>query len=287
MTFFMMNRPLLDGLSCDLVHQFAMGGAGSSRRHDPRDAPVGPRRGHHVRVDAPTYDGITHVGLDADDTLWHSENRFHETHQRFHELLAAHVELSVDDLEARMLETERRNLRLFGYGAKGFTLSLIETAIEVTDGDIPARDIETILSFGKELLDHPVDLLPEVAETVDRLDDAGIELLLVTKGDLWHQESKVAASGIGDRFSGIEIVSEKDPQTYASLFRRHGIEPGRFCMVGNSVRSDVLPVLEVGGKALHVPYEYLWAHEAVEGADQDPRFLTLGSIAEVPEVLLA
>ena len=234
----------------------------------------------------PDYHGIVAVGLDADDTLWHSENRFHEAHQRYHQLLSQHVDLSVDDLEARMLETERRNLRLFGYGAKGFTLSLIETAIEVTDGAIPARDIETILTFGKELLDHPVELLPGVHDAIEQLRLGGMRLFLVTKGDLWHQESKVAGSGIGEHFDGVEIVAEKDPATYAGILHRHGVEPATFCMVGNSVRSDVLPVLEIGGAALHVPYEYLWAHEAVAGAEDDDRFLTLHAISEVPGVLL-
>ena len=235
----------------------------------------------------PDYHGVTTVGLDADDTLWHSENRFHEAHQRYHELLSAHVDLTVDDLEARMLDTERRNLRLFGYGAKGFTLSLVETAIQVTDGRIPARDIERIISFGKELLDHPVDLLPGVQETIDRLRAAGLRLIAITKGDLWHQESKVAASGLADHLDGVEIVGEKDVRTYAGILRRHGVDPATFCMVGNSVRSDVLPVLDIGGRAIHVPYEYLWAHEAVDGAEHDDRFITLTAITDVPDVLLA
>lgn len=229
---------------------------------------------------------ITHVGLDADDTLWHSENRFHQAHLEYHQLLAGHVDLSSGDLEARMLATEQRNLKLFGYGAKGFTLSLIETAIEVTGGSIPAREIEKIIAFGKDLLDHPVELLPGVPETIDRLREAGLGLILITKGDLWHQESKVASSGLADRFDGIEIVAEKDPRTYGTIMRRHGVDPEHFCMVGNSVRSDVLPVLELGSHALHVPYEFLWAHEAVEGADEDARFRTLGSITEVPDELI-
>lgn len=233
----------------------------------------------------PDYARVDTVGLDADDTLWHSENRFHEAHQRYHELLSAHVDIGFDALEDRMLETERRNLRLFGYGAKGFTLSLIETAIEITDGAIPAADITTILDFGKEMLDHPVDLLDGVEETVERLRERGHRLLLITKGDLWHQESKVAASGIADHFDGVEIVSEKDPDTYARLLRRHDVDPARFCMVGNSVRSDVLPLLDIGAQALHVPYEFLWAHEAVVGADEDPRFRTLESITDVPDVV--
>lgn len=234
----------------------------------------------------PRYQGVTCVGLDADDTLWHSENRFHEAHQRYHQLLSQHVDVSIDELEATMLATERRNLRLFGYGAKGFTLSLVETAIEVTDGEIPARDISTIIAFGKELLDHPVDLLPGVRQTIERLEHAGMRLVLVTKGDLWHQESKVASSGIAECFDAVEIVSEKDPATYARILRRHDVDPAGFCMVGNSVRSDVLPVLDIGGAALHVPYEFLWAHEAVEGIEGDDRFLTLRSIREVPDILL-
>jgi putative hydrolase of the HAD superfamily len=238
-----------------------------------------------VTPDAPDYSSVDTVGLDADDTLWHSENRFFETHQRYHDLLSAHVDIGFDDLEHRMLVTEQRNLRIYGYGAKGFTLSLIETAIELTNGSIPSDDIATILAFGKEMLDHPVDLLPDVEATIERLHDDGRRLLLITKGDLWHQESKVAASGIADRFSGVEIVSEKDPETYRRLLERHDVDPGRFCMVGNSVRSDVLPLLDIGARAIHVPYEYLWAHEAVVDADADPRFRTLDSIADVPDVL--
>jgi putative hydrolase of the HAD superfamily len=227
-------------------------------------------------------EGVTHVGIDADDTLWHSENRFHETHRRYHELLADHVDLDVDELERRMLETEQRNLRLFGYGAKGFTLSLIETAIEVTDGAVPTEAIATILDFGKDLLDHPVELLDGVAEAIESFRERGLHLLLITKGDLWHQEAKVAASGIADHFDAVEIVAEKDPATYRSILDRHGIDPASFCMVGNSVRSDVLPVLELGGRAVHVPYDYLWAHEAVE--DPGEEHLVARALREVAEL---
>ena len=226
---------------------------------------------------------MTHVGIDADDTLWHSENRFQETHQRYHELLARHVELDVDELERLMLATERRNLRLFGYGAKGFTLSLVETAIEVTDGRIPASDIATIIEFGKDLLDHPVELLDGVTEALDELRARELHLTLITKGDLWHQESKIAASGIAEHFDAVEIVSEKDPPTYRALLDRHGIDPRRFCMVGNSVRSDVLPVLELGGHAVLIPYQYLWAHEVVD--DHDAEHLTLETLRELPALL--
>lgn len=229
------------------------------------------------------FEGVTHVGIDADDTLWHSENRFHQTHQRYHDLIAQHVDLDVDELEALMLATEQRNLRLFGYGAKGFTLSLIETAIEVTGATIPATDIARIVDFGKDLLDHPVELLPGVSDTIDELRTRGFGLVLITKGDLWHQESKVAASGIAEAFDAVEIVSEKDPATYASVLARHRIDPAAFCMIGNSVRSDVLPLLEVGARAVHVPYEYLWAHEAVP--EPDASFPVLTGIAEILDLL--
>lgn len=237
-------------------------------------------------MSVPDYRSVRVVGLDADDTLWHSENRFQATHDRFHELLARHVDIDRDELDRRMLAVERANLRLFGYGAKGFALSLIETAIDITGGAIPARDIATIVEFGKDLLDHPVDLLPGVDDAIDRLSAADHRLLLVTKGDLWHQESKVAASGIAERFEAVEIVSEKDPDTYRRILARHGVDPATFCMIGNSARSDVLPVLEVGAAAIHVPYEVLWAHEAVAGAEADPRFATVGSLAAATDLLV-
>jgi putative hydrolase of the HAD superfamily len=233
-------------------------------------------------VPAPLRD-VTHLGIDADDTLWHSENRFQETHERYHALLAQHVDLEVEALERLMLETERRNLRLFGYGAKGFTLSLVETAIEVTAGQIPASDIASIIEFGKDLLDHPVELLDGVADALDELRGRDLHLTLITKGDLWHQESKIAASGIAEHFDAIEIVSEKDPPTYRAVLDRHGIRPDRFCMVGNSVRSDVLPVLELGGHAVLIPYQYLWAHEAVD--DHEAEVLTLATLRELPTLL--
>ncbi len=231
----------------------------------------------------PPLAGVTTIGLDCDDTLWHSEDRFQATHRRFHDLLADHVDLGTEELEARMLATEQANLGLFGYGAKGFTLSLIETAIEVTDGAIPARDIATIVDFGKDLLAHPVELLDGVTETVDALLGRGLRVVLVTKGDLWHQEAKVAASGLADRVHGVEIVSEKDEATYRAVLDRHGVEPAAFCMVGNSVRSDVLPVLGIGGRAVHVPYRYLWAHEAVDEPEAD--FPVLGSLPELLDLL--
>ncbi|QQP89196.1 HAD hydrolase-like protein [Skermanella sp. TT6] len=200
------------------------------------------------------------IGFDGDDTLWHNESIFSMTQERFRAILGG---IDADEIDRRLLETERRNLGLFGYGIKGFVLSMIETAIEVTDGRVEARDIQTLIEAGKSMLAHPVDLLDGVAETVEYLSHSH-RLVLVTKGDLFDQESKIARSGLAELFDRIEIVSEKDPETYRRILARHGIAPDRFLMVGNSVRSDVLPVLEIGGRAVHVPYHITWAHEHVE-----------------------
>jgi putative hydrolase of the HAD superfamily len=222
------------------------------------------------------------IGIDADDTLWHSETLFSVTHERFAELLADHAD--PDELGRRMYETERRNLRLFGYGAKGFTLSMIETALEVTDGQLPGAHVQAILDLGKALLDHPVNLLDGVRGAIEALADR--RLVLVTKGDLFHQESKVAGSGLGELFERIEIVSEKDEATYRKVVANLGIEPEQFLMVGNALRSDVLPVVAIGGRAVHVPYEVDWAHEVVPDGDlPTERWWRLDSLAGLPALL--
>lgn len=219
------------------------------------------------------------IGLDADDTLWHNETLFSVTHDRFAALLADHA--APEELAERMLATERRNLSIFGYGAKGFTLSMIETALAVTDGQLPGAHVQAILDLGKALLSHPVDLLDGVREALEAL--AGRRLVLVTKGDLFHQETKVAGSGLGELFERIEIVSEKDEPTYRRVVADLGIDPAGFLMVGNSLRSDVLPVVAIGGRAVHVPYHPEWAHEAVAAADLPADgWWRLDSIRELP-----
>lgn len=224
------------------------------------------------------------IALDGDDTLWHSEQLFVDTQAGFRALVAPHVDLDDDALDARLLDTERRNLPVFGYGVKAFTLSLVETAIEVTDGRIPGADLQAILDLGKVLMDHPVDLLDGVAEAVDALTDR-YRVMVITKGDLLHQESKVVRSGLDELFWRVEIVSEKDIATYRRVLERHDIDPASFVMVGNSVRSDVLPVLDLGARAVHIPYATTWA---LEHADHDPErhdFPVLDSIAELPAVI--
>ena len=222
---------------------------------------------------------ITTVGLDADDTLWHNETVFRLTQDRFYDLLSGHGERPV--LEARLAEVERRNLSLYGYGVKGFTLSMIETAMEITEAKAPARIIADILAAGREMLTHPVEALPGVEVALADL-AKDYRLVLITKGDLLHQEQKLAASGLGELFAAVEIVSEKDASTYERVFARYGTGAGEAAMCGNSVRSDVLPALEAGAYAAHVPYHLTWAHEMAETPMGHPRFAELASIAELP-----
>ena len=225
------------------------------------------------------------VAFDGDDTLWHSESHFVDAHHRF----VALVEPYVDDprrIDEQVIATERHNLALYGYGSKAFTLSLIETAITLTNGRITAREISTILDLGKRLLDHPIELLEGVEEVVDEMAATGRRLIIVTKGDLFHQEAKVAGSGLADRFERVEIVSEKDVPTYRRVIAATGVDPGRFFMIGNSVRSDVLPVVELGGHAAHLPYTYTWEFEHVPDADAARHgFHELTSIRELPALV--
>jgi putative hydrolase of the HAD superfamily len=199
---------------------------------------------------------ITTVGLDADDTLWHNETIFRLSQDRFRALLAEYADEVTSS--ARLADVEARNLRLYGYGVKGFTLSMIETAMELTGGDPPGRLVAEILAAGREMLAHPVEPLPGVDAALAELSETH-RLVLITKGDLLHQEQKLAASGLGDLFAAVEIVSEKTPETYARVFERHGSGADRSAMAGNSVKSDVLAALDAGGWAAWIPYPITWA----------------------------
>jgi putative hydrolase of the HAD superfamily len=222
---------------------------------------------------------IVTVGLDADDTLWVNEQIFRLTQDRFRALMAGRAEPAA--LDARLAQVERRNLALYGYGVKGFTLSMIETAMELTGGQAPSAVIAEILAAGREMLTHPIVPLPGVAQALAEL--AGdYRLVLITKGDLLHQEQKLAASGLGDLFAAVEIVSEKTAATYERLFARHGPGAEQAAMCGDSVRSDVLPALAAGAYAAHIPTPLVWAHEAAEVPRGHPRFAELPALADVP-----
>jgi putative hydrolase of the HAD superfamily len=223
------------------------------------------------------------LGFDGDDTLWHSETRFHMTQAEYRKLLHRHVpDAEVDTLLA---ETEMKNLAIYGYGVKSFTLSMLETAIDLTEGRISASDLEVILGWGKRMLMEPTELLDDVEETLKQI--AGrYDLLLITKGDIFDQESKLARSGLGELFLGVEIVSEKNVDSYQAIFRRRGIVPGEFVMVGNSLRSDVVPVVALGGQAVHIPYQVTWHHEHVP-EDELPGhgWRRVAAIGELPALL--
>ncbi|MEW5727936.1 MAG: HAD family hydrolase [Pseudomonadota bacterium] len=224
---------------------------------------------------------IDTVAFDGDNTLWHNEPLFWATKERFAELLAPWSE--PDRLAERVAAVGRANLALFGYGIKGFALSLIETAIEVSDSRVPAAVIHEIVARAKDMLAHPVHLLDGAREAVEAC--AGLRRVLITKGDLLDQESKVARSGLAELFDAVEVVSEKDAGTYRRVLARLGAKPERTVMVGDSVRSDILPMVEAGGWAVHVPYPLVWEHERADPPEGHPRFTRIASLSEFPAYL--
>jgi len=223
------------------------------------------------------------VGLDGDDTLWQNETRFQLTQTALRDLLRRHVPDA--DVDTHLAEVEMRNLRLYGYGVKAFTLSMIETAIQVTDRRIPAADLEVILGWGQQMLGAPTELLDGVEAA---LQDLGrrYQLLLITMGDLFDQESKLARSGLAEMFKGVDVLSEKNVDAYRSVLRRRHIEPGEFVMVGNSLRSDIAPVVALGAIGVHIPYPLTWHHEVIP-EDAMPRqgWHRLESIKELGALL--
>jgi putative hydrolase of the HAD superfamily len=217
------------------------------------------------------------VGFDADDTLWHSEDSFHAGEQRFVDLVSPYVSEGVD-VKAALTAVERKNLSAFGYGVKAFGLSAVEAAISISEGRVPTSIVAQLVEMVRAMLSEPVRLLPHVPEVLAAV-GAHYRLVLITKGDLIHQTHKVETSGLVHHFEHVEILLEKDPATYQKVLRDRGIDPASFCMVGNSVRSDILPVMALGATAVHVPYPLLWELEHVE---HDEHFAELGSISELP-----
>ncbi len=225
---------------------------------------------------------LTAIGFDADDTLWQNEQFFRMTQQRFQALLADHAE--ADHISDRLLAAEKRNLAKYGFGIKGFTLSMIETAIEITEDRVPASVIRQILEAGREMLDHPVETLPHVHDTLERL-TGRYRILLITKGDLFDQERKLAASGLGDFFDAVEIVSDKTRATYERVFARHADGADKAMMVGNSLKSDVVPAIEAGGWGVYVPHELTWVLEHVEPPRNAARFREVAHLGELERVV--
>ena len=221
------------------------------------------------------------IGFDADDTLWHNESIFTITQEKFCELLNSHnTELVNQTLSSKQI----KNLKLFGYGIKGFILSMVETSVELTNGEIKGNEIQKIIDFGREMLANPIELLPHVQEVIEDLSKK-YSLLLITKGDLIDQETKIARSGLAEYFTGVEIVSDKNTETYEKILSRHEIIASRFIMIGNSMRSDVVPVVQIGGQAVHIPYYTTWDHEQNHPYIDPKNFKQLKHIGLLPELI--
>lgn len=227
------------------------------------------------------------VGFDADDTLWKSEDYYRAAEKQFQAIVGEYIDITDPQLVGHLLAVERRNLGIFGYGAKGMTLSMLEAAIEMTAGRISTADISRILQLGHDTLRHPVQLLDGVREAVAAI-AADYPVVLITKGDLFHQESKIDRAGLHDVLPRIEVVSEKDPATYARVLAEFGVAAQDFVMIGNSLRSDAEPVLALGGWAVHMPYALTWAHEQEHGVDAaHPRLRHVSQAVQWPQVVAA
>ena len=225
---------------------------------------------------------LTTICFDADDTLWHNERFFRLTQAYFAELLADFTE--AETLEARLLDAERRNIQRYGFGIKGFTLSMIETACQVTDNRVPGSIIAELIAVGQEMLQHPIDLLPHVRDVVSDL-AKDFTLLVITKGDLLDQERKLAQSGLGELFDGAEIVTDKTAEVYRGIFSGRSIDAGSAMMVGNSLKSDVNPAIEAGAWGVYVPHGETWALEAAELPRDSDRFFEIATLKDLPNLI--
>ena len=224
------------------------------------------------------------IAFDADDTLWHNESLFTITQDKYKKLLAKyHTE---EWIESRLFDTETENIKHFGYGVKGFTLSMIETAIELSEGRITGAEINQIIDFAKQMLRSPIELLESVEETIEKLSQTH-ELMIITKVDLFDQESKIARSGLAEYFSKIEIVKEKDEEIYQKILTKYQIDKDKFVMIGNALKSDILPVLRIGSSAVHIPYHTTWAREIVAEEElKNYNFLQLKGMKNLAELFV-
>ncbi|MBF0276221.1 MAG: HAD family hydrolase [SAR324 cluster bacterium] len=223
------------------------------------------------------------IAFDADDTLWVNEAFYNEAEQKLESLVGPYLKTSL--LKEQLYEMETRNLSIFGYGVKGFILSMIETAIEITSEQIKGSEIQQIIDVGKDMLTQPIKLLLEVQETILHLENE-YDLMIITKGDLFDQESKIARSGIADHFRFIEIVSEKNEEVYLNILKKNEIDSNRFMMVGNSLKSDILPVVNIGAHAVHIPADTTWQHEQISDFEKAKmQYHELTSMGQLPALL--
>lgn len=225
---------------------------------------------------------ITTIALDADDTLWQNEQFFRITEQRFADLLAPYTD--APDLNERLIASVTKNLSFYGFGMKGFALSMVETALDVTDHRVPGTVIAEILAAGRELLRYPIETLPYVDQALGQLQDS-YRLILVTKGDTFDQERKLAASGLAEYFAAVEIVADKNAATYSRIFERHTDGADRTVMVGNSLRSDILPALAAGAFAIYVPHDLTWSYEHADEPVNEPRYARIAHLGELADAI--
>jgi putative hydrolase of the HAD superfamily len=223
------------------------------------------------------------IAFDADDTLWHNERLYVDAQARFAQLLSRYHK--PEWINERLYQTESQNIQHFGYGIKAFALSMIETAVELTEGRLSGQDVQFLINLAKEMISAKVQLLDHVSETIPQL-AANYQLMVITKGDLLDQESKITRSGLGNYFQHIEVVSQKTRETYERIMKKYSIAPERFLMIGNSLKSDIWPILELGGNAVYIPYETTWLHEAADSpAEDQARYYSLQHMGQLPALI--
>ncbi|MCP4298216.1 MAG: HAD family hydrolase [Proteobacteria bacterium] len=221
------------------------------------------------------------LAFDADDTLWANEHHFSNARIKLENLIVKYnPDVSIED---KLNFTEAKNLTHFGYGIKGFTLSMIETSIELSNGNVTGDEVQQIINLGKDMVSRPVKLIDGVTDTLQKLQNS-FQLMVITKGDLFDQESKFARSGLSELFSSVEIVSEKNEEIYEQILKKHNIRKDQFLMVGNSLKSDILPVLNLGCQAVYIPHGTTWVHEFVEKSTvMDKGMVEIDSISDLPD----
>ena len=224
------------------------------------------------------FDGINVIGFDADDTLWVNETYFRDTEDKFADLLEKYE--TKNKIDQELFRTEIKNLDLYGYGIKGFVLSMIECALELSNNQVAPKTVRALLDLGKEMITQPVELLEGVEEVLQSLKDK-YRLIVLTKGDLLDQERKLERSGLSEYFHHVEVLSDKKEKNYSDLLEHLQIEPDEFLMIGNSLKSDVLPLLNIGARAVHIPFHTTWQHEEVTEVVDNNGYMTMSTLTDV------
>ncbi|WP_396633863.1 HAD family hydrolase [Maribacter sp. R86514] len=226
------------------------------------------------------FDRINVIGFDADDTLWVNETYFRDTEDKFANLLEKYE--TKNKIDQELFRTEIKNLDLYGYGIKGFVLSMVECALELSNNQVSSKTISALLDLGKDMITQPVELLDGVEDVLKSLNDK-YRLIVLTKGDLLDQERKLERSGLSEYFHHVEVLSDKKEKNYSDLLEHLQIAPSEFLMIGNSLKSDVLPLVELGARAIHVPFHTTWEHEEVKGPIENKGYMTISTLTDILE----